>query len=82
MISFSFNLLPVRTGYLKLDVYQLADVFESFRNIALEQDGLDPVNYYSVPGLTWDSAFKMTEAKIHLLQVCKPTYVYVYFTQC
>jgi hypothetical protein len=59
----------ISLGYLKLDVFQLADVFESFRDMALEQDGLDPVNYYSVPGLTWDSAFKMTEAKIHLLQV-------------
>jgi hypothetical protein len=51
-----------------LDVYQLADVFEQFRQLALTQDELDPVNYVSVPGLTWDSAFKMTEANVHLLQ--------------
>jgi hypothetical protein len=36
--------------------------------MAREQDGLDPVNYFSVPGLTWDSAFKMTNATVHLLQ--------------
>ena len=51
-----------------MDVYLLADVFETFRKIALEQDGLDPVNYVGLPGFTWDSAFKMTGAEIHLLQ--------------
>ena len=51
-----------------MDVHQLADVFESFRTMALEQDGFDPVNYISVPGLTWDSAFRMTNSSIHLLQ--------------
>ena len=53
--------------YLKMDVYQLSDVFNSFRNMALSQDGLDPLNYFGIPGLTWDSAFKMTRAKIELL---------------
>jgi len=33
-----------------MDVHQLADVFESFRAVALMQDQLDPVNYVSVPG--------------------------------
>jgi len=54
-------------AYLKRDVYQLADVFESFRSLSLTQDGLDPVHYYTLPGLTWDSAFKMTRAKVQLL---------------
>ena len=53
--------------YLKTDVYQLADVFNSFRELALSQDGLDPLNYFGIPGFTWDSAFKMTKAKIDLL---------------
>jgi hypothetical protein len=53
---------------LKLDVYQLEDVFESFRQTALQQDGMYPVNYVSIPGLTWDSAFKMTSASVDLLQ--------------
>lgn len=55
-------------AYLRLDVYQLADVFQAFRQLALRQDGLDPVNYVSLPGLSWDSAFKMTGAKLELLQ--------------
>ena len=51
-----------------MDVYQLSDIFEEFRVMALTQNGLDPVNYVSIPGLSWDSAFKMTGAKIQLLQ--------------
>lgn len=53
--------------YLKLDVHQLADVFENFRNLTLHEDGLDPVYYISLPGLTWDSAFKFTGASVELL---------------
>ena len=55
------------SAYLRLDVYQLADVFEAFREMALSQDGLDPVNYVSLPGLSWDSAFKMTGTRVELL---------------
>jgi hypothetical protein len=36
--------------------------------MALEQDGLDPVNFVSIPGLSWDSAFKMTGTSLDLLQ--------------
>ena len=53
--------------YLKLDVILLACVFETFRQKALEQDGLDPVHFVSLPGLSFQSAFKMTGEKIHLL---------------
>ena len=44
--------------YLKLDVYLLADVFESFRSTALMEDNLDPLHFYSIPGLSWSSALK------------------------
>jgi len=53
--------------YLRCDVYQLADVFERFRELTLEGDGLDPAYYYTLPGLVWDSAFKMTGARVDLL---------------
>ena len=53
--------------YLKLDVLQLADIFETFRTIALEQDGLDPAHYLTIPSFSWDSALKMTQCKINLL---------------
>ena len=55
-------------AYLKLDVYQLADVFEAFRALILKEDGLDPVHYYTLPGLTWDSAFKFGKVKVDLLK--------------
>ena len=54
-------------AYLKLDVILLACVFERFRQKILEEDGLDPVHFVSLPGLSFESAFKMTEESIHLL---------------
>lgn len=54
-------------AYLQLDVHQLADVFETFRQLTLREDGLDPAYYLTLPGLSWDSAFKMTGAKVKLL---------------
>ena len=53
--------------YLRLDVHQLADVFEAFRGICLREDGLEPSYYATLPGMTWDSAFKMTNATVQLL---------------
>ena len=37
--------------YNKTDVLLLADVFESFRDICLENCKLDPAHYYTAPGL-------------------------------
>lgn len=54
--------------YLELDVCLLADVFEEFRRMSLQQDGLDPVHFVSLPGLSFMSAFKMTNETIHLLR--------------
>ena len=53
--------------YLKLDVLLLACVFERFQSKTLEQDGLDPVHFVSLPGLSFLSAFKMTGETIELL---------------
>lgn len=54
--------------YLELDVKILTDVFEEFRRMSLRQDGLDPVHFVSLPGLSYMSAFKMSGECIHLLQ--------------
>jgi uncharacterized C2H2 Zn-finger protein len=54
-------------AYLKMDVHQLADVFENFRKLSLEEDGLDPIHYFSTPGLSWDAAFKHCNTTIDLL---------------
>ena len=53
--------------YMKLDIYLLADIFESFRAAALSEDSLDPLNFYSIPGLSWASALKSMNQPLQLL---------------
>ena len=53
--------------YLKTDVLLLADVFEEFRNICLENYGLDPAWYYTTPALAWDACLKTTQVRLELL---------------
>ena len=58
-------------GYLELynetDVLLLADVFENFRDICLENYKLDPAHYFTAPGLAWNAALKMTKVESELL---------------
>ena len=44
--------------YLKSDTLLLADVFENFRKMCLRIYHLDPVKFFSAPGLAWQAAFK------------------------
>jgi len=53
--------------YLSTDVVLLADVFEKFRKTALKYYRLDPLHYFSSPGLSWDACMKMTGANLELL---------------
>ena len=53
--------------YCRTDVLLLVDVFETFRRTCLEQYGLDPAQYYTSPGLSWDALLKKTGVELELL---------------
>jgi len=53
--------------YLKTDVLLLADVFENFRDICMNNYDLDPAWYYMAPGLVWDACLKKTGVQLELL---------------
>ena len=54
--------------YLRTDVILLANVFESFRNVCMENYGLDPAHFYMAPGLAWKACLKKTGIRLELLQ--------------
>ena len=53
--------------YNELDVILLADIFENFRDLCLKNYGLDPVYYYTAPGLSWDAMLKDTQINLELI---------------
>ena len=61
------NLKDYHDLYNVTDVLLLADVFENFRNICIENYKLDPAHYYTAPQLAWDACLKMTDVNLELL---------------
>ena len=53
--------------YLKSDVFLTTDIFEKFRDDSQALYGLEPVHYYSLPGLSWDAALKHSEVELELI---------------
>ena len=53
--------------YLITDTILLANVFESFRSVCMENYGLDPAHFYTAPGLAWRAWLKKTGVKLELL---------------
>lgn len=53
--------------YNKTDVLLLADVFENFRKLCMNNYKLDPAWYYTSPGLAWDALLKITKVNLELI---------------
>ena len=50
-----------------MDVVLLANVHETFRDTCLRHYSLDPVHFYTAPGLTWKACLKKTGVRLELL---------------
>ena len=61
------NLGDYHDLYLLTDTLLLADVFENFRSMCLNQYKLDPAHYYTSPGLSWDALLKKSKVRLRLL---------------
>ena len=53
--------------YLKTDTILLANVFKSFRNVCMENYGLDSAYFYTAPRLAWKACLKKTGIRLELL---------------
>jgi hypothetical protein len=61
------NMQEFTNLYIIVDVLLLADVMESFRDVALQNYKLDPAWYFTTPGFAWDAMLQMTKQSLELL---------------
>ena len=54
--------------YLKMDVLQLADVFENFVESFTREYKINPLYSYSLPGYTWKAGLKLTDMKLDFIK--------------
>ena len=63
--TFNFNTFEdFDNHYFGKDVLLLADVFEKLISMCLKVYDLDPCQYFSAPGLSWDAMLKMTKVEL------------------
>ena len=53
--------------YLKMDVLQLADVFENFVETSTLMYGINPLYSYSAQGYTWKDGLKFTNFELECI---------------
>ena len=56
--------------YLKMDVLQLADVFENFVESSTREYKINPLYSYSLPGYTWKAGLNLTNIELDYIK-CK-----------
>ena len=54
--------------YLKMDVLQLADVFENFVESSTREYKINPLYSYALPGYTWKASLKLTNIKVDFIK--------------
>ena len=53
--------------YLRTDVILPANVFEAFRDTCLGHYSLNPVHFYTSPGLAWKACLRKSRVRLELL---------------
>ena len=61
------NLRNYHDLYVQSDTLLLADVFENFRDICINEYELDPAHFLSLPRLAWQTCLKKTNIELELL---------------
>ena len=62
------NLGELHDLYVESDVLLLGDVFEKYRTLTYKTYGLDPIHFYSLPGLSFEACLKATGVKLELIK--------------